>query len=135
VCSWYKTHTKTGNLAGVRYVSILSIPGIQFRPVTVSFEAFSRHKMMMYTLTVGFTNLNNLIQDRGSDCDCITNGRVELLVEYILRRLLSKILFFIPIVTVRNVSNNNKRRLTTFWSNIETTWGHAHRDTKCEYQL
>jgi len=28
VCSWYKTDSETGNLAGVRYVSILSIPGI-----------------------------------------------------------------------------------------------------------
>jgi len=76
---------------------------------------------MMYTLKVGFTILNNLILDRGSDCNCIINGRVELLVEYILRRLLSKILFFIPIVTVRNVSNNNQSRLTTYWSNIQTT--------------
>jgi hypothetical protein len=106
VCSWYKTHSKTGNLAGVRYVSILSVPGIQFRPVTVSFEAFSGHKTMMYTLKV----LNSLIRDRGSDCNCIINGRDELLVEYILRRLLSKILFFIPVVTVRNVSNNNQSR-------------------------
>jgi len=79
VCSWYKTHSKTGNLAGVRYVSILSVPGIQFRPVTVSFEleAFSGHKTLMYTLKV----LNNLTRDRGSDCNGIINGRVELLVE------------------------------------------------------
>ena len=92
VCSWYKTHSKTGNLAGVRYVSILSVPGIQFRPVTVSFEAFSGNKMMI----VGFTILNNLKRDRGFDSDCITNGRVESLVEYTLRRLRSKILYFIP---------------------------------------
>jgi len=107
VCSWYKTHSKTGNLAGVRYVSILSVPGIQFRSVTVSFEVFSGHKTMMYTLKV----LNNSIRDRGSDCNCIINGRLELLVENILlgRCLLSKILFFkfIPVVTVTNVSNNN----------------------------
>ena len=77
VCSWYKTHSKTENLAGVWYVSILSVPGIQFRPVTVSFEAFSGHKTMTYTLKV----LNNLIRDRGSDCNCIINGRLELLVE------------------------------------------------------
>jgi len=138
VCSWYKTHSKTGNLAGVQYVSILSVPGIQFRPVTVSFEVFSGHKTMMCTLKVGLTILNNLIRDRGSDFNCIINGRVELLVECILRRLLSKILFFIPVVTVRNVENNNQSRFTTYWSNIETTWGdahHIHRDTKCEYQL
>jgi len=104
VCSWYKTHSKTGNLAGVRYASILSVPGIQFRPVTVSFEAFSGHNTMMYTLKVGF--LINLIRDRGSDCNCIINGRVESLVEYI--RLLSKILFFIPVVTVRNVKITTK---------------------------
>jgi len=55
VCSWYKTHSKTGNLAGVLYISILTVPGIQFRPVTVSFEAFPGHKTMMYTLKVGFT--------------------------------------------------------------------------------
>jgi len=141
VCSWYKTHSKTGNFAGVRYVSILSVPGIQFRPVccldllnrywgivtvpgsfnalsqgtwggriltlhlnyvagytgvTVSFEAFSGHKTMMYTLKVVFTILNNLIRDRGLDCNCIINGRVELLVESTLRRLRSKILYFIP---------------------------------------
>jgi len=93
---------------------------------------------MMYTLKVGFAI--NLIRDRGSDCNCIINGRVELLVEYILRHLLSKILFFIPVVTVRNVQNNNQSRLTTYWSNIETTWGdahwhHKHRDMKCAYQL
>jgi len=92
VCSWYKTHSKTGNLAGVRYVSILSVPGIQFRPVTVSFEAFSGNKMII----VGFTILNNLKRDRGFDSDCITNGRVESLVEYTLRRLRSKILYLIP---------------------------------------
>jgi len=92
VCSWYKTHSKTGNLAGVRYVSILSVPGIQFRPVTVSFEAFSGNKMMI----VGFTILNNLKRDRCFDSDCITNGRVESLVEYTLRRLRSKILYLIP---------------------------------------
>jgi len=133
VCFWYKTHSKTGNLAGVRYVCILSI--IQFRLVTVSFEAFSGYKTIMYTLKVGFTILNNLIWDWGSDCNCMINGRVELLVEYILRRRLSKILFFIPVVTVSNASNNNQSRLTTYWSNIETTWGDAHRDTKCEYHL
>ena len=72
VRSWYKTHSKTGNLAGFRYVSILSVPGVRFRPVTVLFEAFSGHKMMMYTLKVGFTILNNLIRDRGFDCNCIT---------------------------------------------------------------
>ena len=92
----YKTHSNPGNLAVVRYVSILSIPGIQFRPVRVSFEAFSRHKTMMYTLKVGFTILNNLIRDRGLDCNCIINGRVESSVEYTLRRLQSKILYFIP---------------------------------------
>jgi len=136
VCSWYKIHSKPGNLAGVRCVSILSVPGIQFRPVTVSFEAFSGHKTMMCTLKVGF--LINLIRNRGSDCNCIIDGRVDLLVEYILRRLLSKTLFFIPVVTVRNVEKNNQSRLTTYWSNIETTWGdahHIHRDMKYEYQL
>ena len=132
-CSWY--NLKTGNLAGVRYVSILSVLGIQFRPVTVSFKAFSGHKMMVYTLQVGFNILNNLIRDRGIDCHSIISGRVELLVEYTLRCLRSKILYFIPIVMVRNVSNNNQSRLTTYWSNIETTWGDAHRDTKCEFQL
>jgi len=97
VCSWYKTHSKTGNLAGVRYVSILLVQGIQFSPVTVSFETFSGHKTMMYTLKV----LNNFIRDRGSDCNCIITGSVELLVECILlsRCLLSKILFFIFVVT------------------------------------
>ena len=60
-----------------------------FRPVTVSFEAFSGHKTMMYTLKVGFTILNNSMRDRGFDCNCIING----LVEYALRRL---ILYFIP---------------------------------------
>jgi len=34
-CSSYKTHSKTGILAGVRYVFILSVPGIRFGPVTV----------------------------------------------------------------------------------------------------
>ena len=89
MCSWYKTDSKSGNLAGVRYVSVL---GIQFRPVTMSFEAFSGHKTMMYTLKVELTILNNLIRD----CHFIINGRVELLVEYTLRRLRSKILYFIP---------------------------------------
>ena len=131
VCSWYKTHSKTGNLAGVRYVSILSVPGIQFRPVTVSceLEAFSGHKTLMYTLKL----LNNLTRDRGSDCNGITNGRVELLVECILlgRCLLSKILFFIPVVAdIKSINN-----LGSYWSNIETTWGDAHRDTNCKYQL
>jgi len=49
--------------------------------VTVSFEAFSGNKTMMYTLKVGFTILNNLLRDRGFDCNCIINGRVELFVE------------------------------------------------------
>ena len=71
VCSWYKTHSKTGNLASVRYASILSVPGIQFRPVTLSFEAFSGHKTMMYTLKVGFSIVHNLIQHRGLDCHFI----------------------------------------------------------------
>jgi len=62
---------KTGILASVRYVLILSVPGIQFGPVTVSFEAFSGHKTMMYTLKVGFAIMNNLIQYRGLDCHCI----------------------------------------------------------------
>jgi len=87
---------KTGNLTSVWYVSILSVPGIQFRFVTVLFEAFSRHKTMKYTLKVRFTILNNLIWDWGFGCNCIINGRVELLVEYTLRRLRSKILYFIP---------------------------------------
>jgi len=65
VCSWYKTHSNTGILAGVRYVFFLSVPGFQFGPVTVSFEAFCGHKTMMYTLKVGFTIVNNLIQHRG----------------------------------------------------------------------
>jgi len=108
---------------------------IQFRPVTVSFEAFSGHKTMMYTMKVGFTILINLIWDRSSYCNCMINGRVELLVEYILCRWLLKILCFIPVVTVSNVSNNNQSWFTTYWSNIETTRGNAHRDTKCEYQL
>jgi len=73
VCSWYKTHSKTGNLAGFRCVSFLSVPGIQFRPVTVSFKAFSGHKTMICTLEVEFTILNNLIRDRGFDCNCITD--------------------------------------------------------------
>jgi len=119
VCSRYKTHSKPRNLAGVWYVWILPVPGIQYRPVTVSSKAFSGHKTIMYTLKVGF--LINLIRDRGSDCNWIINGRVELLVEYIFRRLLSKILFFIPVVTVRNVKKNNQSRLTSYWSNIETT--------------
>ena len=118
VCSWYKTHSNTGILTGVRYVFFLSVPGFQFGPVTVSFEAFSGHKTMMYTLKV----LNNLIRNRGSDCNRIINGRLELLVENILlgRCLLSKILFFIPVVTDRNVSNNNKsiNKLGSYWSNI-----------------
>ena len=88
VCSWYKTHSKTGNLAGVQYVSILSVPG----PVIVSFEAFSGRKKMMYTLKVAFAIFNNLIRDRGFNCHRIINGRVELVVEYTIRRLLSKIL-------------------------------------------
>jgi len=71
VCSWYKTHSNTGILAGVRYVFFLSVPGFQFGPVTVSFEAFSGHKTMMYTLKVGFTIVNNLIQHRGLDCHLI----------------------------------------------------------------
>ena len=96
VCSWYKKHSNPGNLACVRYVSILSVARIQFRPVTVSFQAFSGHMMMMYTLKVRFIILNNLIRDRGFDCHCILNGRVELLVEYTLCRLRSNILYFIP---------------------------------------
>ena len=71
VCSWYKTHSNTGILAGVRYVFFLSVPGFQFGPVTVSFEAFSGHKTMMYTMKVGFTIVNNLIQHRGLDCNLI----------------------------------------------------------------
>ena len=34
VCSWYKTDSKNGILP-VRYVFILSVPGIHFGPVTV----------------------------------------------------------------------------------------------------
>ena len=49
----------------------------------------------LYTLQVGFTIVNNLIRDRGLDCNCIINGRVEFFVEYTLRRLRSKILYFI----------------------------------------
>jgi len=104
VCSWYKTHSKTRNLAGVRYVCILPVPGIQFRPVTVSFEAFSGHKTMMYTLKVGFTILINLIGDRGFDCNCIINGRVELLVEYTPRRLRSCDLTMAPGLGVGEMS-------------------------------
>ena len=62
VCSWYKTHSNTGILAGVRYVFFLSVPGFQFGPVTVSFEAFSGHKTMMYTLKVGFIIVNLILQ-------------------------------------------------------------------------
>ena len=68
---------------GVWYVFILWIPGIQFVPVTVSFEACSGHKTMMYTLKVGFTILNNLIQHRGLDSKLsfyFTNS-VEVLVD------------------------------------------------------
>ena len=63
VCSWYKTHSNTGILAGVRYVFFLSVPGFQFGHVTVSFG----HKTMIYTLKVGFTIVNNFIQHRGLD--------------------------------------------------------------------
>jgi len=76
LCSWYKNHSKIGNLASVQCVSILSVPGIRFRPVKVLFEAFSGHKTMMPTVEVGFTILNNLIRDRGFDCHCILNGIV-----------------------------------------------------------
>jgi len=48
-------------------IFFLSVPGFQFGPVTVSLEAFSGHKTMMYTLKVGFTIVNNLIQHRGLD--------------------------------------------------------------------
>jgi len=44
VCSWYKTHSNTGILAGVRYIFFWSVPGFQFGPVIMSFEAFSGHK-------------------------------------------------------------------------------------------
>ena len=71
VCSWYKTHSNTGILTGVRYVFFWSVPGFQFGPVTVSFETFSGHKTMMYTVKVGFTIVNNLIQHRGLDCHLI----------------------------------------------------------------
>ena len=71
VCSWYKTHSNTGNLAGVRYVSFVSVPGFHFGPVTVSFETFSGHTTMMYTMKVGFTIVINLIQYRGLDCHLI----------------------------------------------------------------
>ena len=71
VSSWYKTHSKTGILPGVWYVFILSVSGIHFGPVIVSFKAFSGHKTMMYTPKVGFTILNNLIQHRGLDCHFI----------------------------------------------------------------
>ena len=90
VCSLYKTHSKTGILAGVRYVFILSVPGIQFGPVKVSFESFSGHKTKMYTLKVGFTILNNLIQHRGLNCHFILRI-VEVLVDSI-RRVLSKMM-------------------------------------------
>ena len=81
------------------------VPGIQFRPVTVSFEAFSGHKTMMYTLKVGFTILINLIGDRGFDCNCIINGRVELLVEYTPRRLRSCDLTMAPGLGVGEMSS------------------------------
>ena len=71
VCSWYKTHSNTGILAGVRYVSLVSVPGFQFAPVTVSFETFSGYTTMMYTMKVGFTIVNNLIRYRGLDCHLI----------------------------------------------------------------
>jgi len=38
VCSWYKTHSNTGILAGVRCSFFVSVPGFQFGPVTVSFR-------------------------------------------------------------------------------------------------
>ena len=54
-----------------KFVSFVSVPGFQFGPVTVSFEAFSVHKTMMYTMKVVFTIVNNLIQHRGLDCHLI----------------------------------------------------------------
>ena len=35
------------------------------------FEAFSGDKKIMYTLKVGFTIVNNLLQHRGLDCHLI----------------------------------------------------------------
>ena len=42
VCSWYKTHSNTGILAGVRNVFFLSVPGFQFGPVASSISLFSK---------------------------------------------------------------------------------------------
>ena len=89
VCFWYKTHSKTGILASVLYVFILSVPGIQFGVVTVSFEAFSGHKTMMYTLKVGFTILNNLASR--FELSLYFTNSVEVLVDSI-HRVLSKMM-------------------------------------------
>jgi len=81
VRSWYKNHSKIKNLASVQCVSILSVPRIRFRPVKAGMEKLKKkrvHKTMMYTVEVGFTILNNLIRDRGFDCNCIINGTVVL---------------------------------------------------------
>ena len=88
VRSLYQTHSNTGILAGDRYVSFVSVPGFQFGPVTVSVEEFFGHKTMMYTMKVGFTIVNNLIQYRGLDCHLILqtlSNSVEELVKSIRR--------------------------------------------------
>jgi len=136
VCSWYKTHSKTGLLAGVWYVFILSVPGFQFGPVTVSFKAFSGHKTIMYRLKVGFNIMNNLIQHRGLDCHFILQivsryWSIQSVV-YCQRWCSST-----HIITTRHVENNNQSRGTNYFSNTQIKWGdahHIHRDTKCEFQ-
>jgi len=81
VCPWYKNQKnskKTGNHAGVRYVPKLSVPGIQFRVVSVSLRVFSGHKTMMYKWKVGSTIFTNLRRHRGLDFHFIFNGRVDI---------------------------------------------------------
>jgi len=92
VCSWYKTHLKTGNLAGVWYVSILSVPGIQVRPVTVSFEAFSGHKTMFPILKIRIYYFEQLDTTSRFGLSLYFTNRVELLVEYTLHRVRSKMM-------------------------------------------
>jgi len=81
VCPWYKhkkNPKKSGNHAGVRYVHMLSVPGIQFRVVPVSLRVFSGHKMMRYTKKVGSTTFTNLRRHRGLDFHSIFNSRVDI---------------------------------------------------------
>ena len=124
MCSWYKTHSNTGILAGVRYVIFLSVPGFNlwqcrskcFRAQDNDVHTESRiyyckqlHTLSRFGLSSYFTI------------------SVEVLVDSI-RHVCQRWCRSTHIMTTRNVENNSQSRGTNYKLLLKN-WNHKGRRT------